>query len=146
MRRQVAHLCSAFGGWAVGKKVVVLARKKWVHVKVSEEEHAQWRDLAEAHGVSVADLIRRSVGGFRLTRRTPPVRRKPPKRVDPELIRDLGRIGNNLNQIGRWANTYKSEAESEQVLGALIALERELAQIRADHSPARSSEDSEDAD
>ncbi|WP_192497223.1 plasmid mobilization relaxosome protein MobC [Halospina sp. K52047b] len=123
-----------------------MVRNKWVHVKVSDDEHAQWRQLAEAHGVSVADLIRRSVGGFQLTRRTPPVRRKPSKRVDPDLIRELGRIGNNLNQIGRWANTYKSDAEADQVLAALIALERDLAEIRAEHSPARLQPEADDAD
>lgn len=106
-----------------------------MHVKVSDDEHVQWRQLAEAHGVSVADLIRRSVGGFRLTRRMPPVRRKPPKRVDPELIRELSRIGNNLNQVGRWANMYKGEADAEQVLAGLTIIERELAEIRAEHAP-----------
>lgn len=112
-----------------------MKRDKWVHVKVSESERAEWQRLAQVQGVSVADLVRAAVGGVALSNRQAPERR-PVKRVDPELVRELGRMGNNLNQIGRWANTYKSDADAAQVLAALIALERELSAIRADHSPA----------
>lgn len=113
----------------------MVKRDKWVHVKVSADERAEWQRLAQAENVSVADLVRQSIGGAVLSNRQAPERR-PVKRVDPELIRELGRMGNNLNQIGRWANTYKSDADAAQVLAALISLERELAAIRADHSPA----------
>lgn len=113
-----------------------MRRNKWVHVKVSEFERSEWQRLAEKFGASVSDLIRFSVGGAELTNREVP-KEIPVKRVDPELIRELGRIGNNLNQVGRWANTYKADADAAQILGALIALERELSAIRADHSPAR---------
>ena len=32
--------------------------------------------------------------------------------VEHERTRQVARIGNNLNQIARWANTYASEAEA----------------------------------
>lgn len=120
-------------------------RGKWVKLKVFEDERDTWYRRAEAEGLSLADLIRQSVGGARLSNATKP-KPVPVKRVDPELIRELGRIGNNLNQIGRWANTYKSDADAAQVLGALIVLERELAAIRADHSPAPRKREAADAD
>lgn len=137
--------------WAVGKgdEVLVRIRDKWVRVRVSADEHAEWQRLAESHGMGISDLIRRAVGGSRLTHRAAPTRRKPPRRVDPELIRELGRIGSNLNQAGRWANTYKSDAEAEQILAALVAIERELVAIRQDHTPrppARTDEGEDDAD
>lgn len=113
----------------------MVKRDKWVHVKVSAYERAEWQRLAEMFGSSVSDLVRFSVGGAELTNREVP-KEVPVKRVDPELIRELARIGNNLNQVGRWANTYKSDADAAQVLAALIALERELSTIRAEHSPA----------
>ena len=43
-----------------------------------------------------------------------------------ERTRELARIGANLNQIARWANTYKGDAEAVQVLAHLVAIERDL--------------------
>jgi len=51
------------------------------------------------------------------------LRRTP---LEKERVRQLARIGANLNQVARWANTYKSQAEALQVLAALFSLEREL--------------------
>ncbi len=39
---------------------------------------------------------------------------------------EVARIGNNLNQIARWANTHKGTVE---VIGHLIAIERSLAAL-----------------
>lgn len=39
-----------------------------------------------------------------------------------EQNRQLARIGNNLNQIAKWANTYKSTAEAVEVIQALRAI------------------------
>ena len=113
-----------------------MKRDKWVHVKVSESERSEWQRLAQVQGASVADLVRAAVGGVALSNRQAPERR-PVKRVDPELIRELGRIGNNLNQVARWANYYKADADAEQVLAVLLAIERDLSEIRADFSPRR---------
>ncbi|NOG58868.1 MAG: plasmid mobilization relaxosome protein MobC [Proteobacteria bacterium] len=41
----------------------------------------------------------------------------------------VARIGNNLNQIGRWANTYKNTASTIEVVSQLIAIERELKRL-----------------
>ena len=46
--------------------------------------------------------------------------------VERERTRELARIGSNLNQIARWANTHKTEAEAVQILAHLVAIEREL--------------------
>jgi hypothetical protein len=120
-------------------------REKWVHVKLSADERNLWHELAAEQGVSLADFVRMRVGEARLSNQHAP-KRQPVKRVDPELIRELGRIGNNLNQVGRWANTYKSDAEAGQVLAALIVIERDLAEVRADFmpKPSRKPEPSDD--
>ena len=47
--------------------------------------------------------------------------------VERERTRELARIGNNLNQIARWANTHKGPVEAVEVIGHLIAIERALA-------------------
>ncbi|HEJ6181741.1 MobC family plasmid mobilization relaxosome protein [Pseudomonas aeruginosa] len=54
--------------------------------------------------------------------------------ADPELLRQLASIGNNLNQIARRVNTAEwGPAERVQVLAALAGIERELAGVRALH-------------
>jgi hypothetical protein len=109
-------------------------REKWVHVKLSADERNLWHELAADAGVSLADFVRMRVGEAKLTRRLPQ-KKQPVKRVDPELIRQIARVGANVNQVARWANLYKSEADAEQVLFALLKIERDLAEVRADFMP-----------
>ena len=46
-----------------------------------------------------------------------------------ERTRQVARIGSNLNQIARWANTYASEADVVEVVAHLAAIERTLAYV-----------------
>ena len=46
-----------------------------------------------------------------------------------ELVRQVARIGNNLNQIARWANTYKGAAEATQVITSLARIESALLEL-----------------
>ena len=105
-----------------------MKRDKWVHVKVSESEKDSWNRLAESSGLTLADLIRQQLGAADMVHREP-VKKRRIKRVDPALIRELAKIGNNLNQIARWANTHKSEADAVAVLRALLSVERQLSGI-----------------
>jgi hypothetical protein len=121
-------------------------RDKWVKVKVWKHERDAWYRAADVEGLSLADLIRQRMGDARLSleRKPKPV---PVKLVDPEMIRELGRIGNNLNQVARWANYYKADADAEQVLAVLLAIERDLSEIRADFAPRRKQQrEADDAD
>ena len=38
---------------------------------------------------------------------------KPIKRADPDLVRAIGRIGSNLNQIAKYVNTNKQISDKE---------------------------------
>ena len=69
---------------------------------------------AGVHGLNMSDYIRQTCLGIRL-RRTPEEKRR---------MRELARIGANLNQLAKWANTYKRSAEALEVLAALAAIER----------------------
>ena len=46
--------------------------------------------------------------------------------VERERTREVARIGANLNQIARWANTFKANAEALEVIAHLVAIERAL--------------------
>lgn len=55
-------------------------------------------------------------------------RREPPK-ADPRLVGELGRIGNNINQIARVVNTYFSEISAACLIDELTAIRAELLTI-----------------
>ncbi|WP_416879533.1 MobC family plasmid mobilization relaxosome protein, partial [Litorimonas sp.] len=64
-------------------------------------------------------------------------RKKPTPKVDPELVRELARIGNNLNQLTKTANQMRAQGEhldALRLLSALHDMEDELEQIRDHHT------------
>lgn len=101
-----------------------------IELRVSAEEKAHWQAIATSRGVSLSELIRAALSGQRLrTRRAAP-------RVDPDLVRELARIGNNLNQLARAANR-RPPVETVSLLVKLIEIDRELAVLRAAHERPR---------
>lgn len=104
------------------------AKKKsiWLKLRATEEERGRWQGIAENSGVTLSELMRSSLDGSRLRKR-----RGPPK-VAPELLRELARIGNNLNQLAHAANR-RQPLESAALLIRLIEIDRELSAIRAAH-------------
>ena len=52
-----------------------------------------------------------------------------------ERTRELARIGSNLNQIARWANTHKENAEALEVVTHLVAIERALDTLTVEGEP-----------
>ncbi|MHB8978785.1 MAG: MobC family plasmid mobilization relaxosome protein [Trichloromonadaceae bacterium] len=106
------------------------ARVGWLKVRVSPEEKTRLQARADAEGITVADLVRARIEA-RLTEAPPPRKRQRPP-MDParaELVRQIAKIGNNLNQIAAWCNTYKAAAESVQVVAHLVAIEQELENV-----------------
>ena len=99
-----------------------------VTARVSAAEFADWRAKAAAAGVPLSALIRQAMARTRTwTARAAEVER--------ERNRQALRIGNNLNQIARWANRHKGAAEAVEVLARLIAIERSLAALARFESP-----------
>ena len=92
------------------------ARSAAVVIRVHPEERDLLKLNAGLHGMSVSDYVRQTCLGLRL-RRTPEEKRR---------IRELARIGSNLNQIARWANTYKDSLEAVEVIAALTSLETQI--------------------
>ena len=103
-------------------------KSKWVHVKVTDAERRTWQEKALADKKTLSDFIRLAVGAK--SSRIAPRKRRAVRRADPALLAALGRIGNNLNQIARWVNTYKPAADVVQVLLVLVAIERILLSYR----------------
>jgi hypothetical protein len=118
-------------------------RDKWLHVKVSEADRTAWQAQAAAVGLTLSDLIRQRMSTDQVGRQP---RRRAPRRADPALLSTLGRVGNNLNQLARWANTHKSGADAVQVLSALVAIETLLSSYRPGVSGAKPLTGEADAD
>ena len=116
------------GGFLGSRKrsVFMIKRNKFVHVKVSDIEREAWQKIAESNGVTLADLIRQRLGEAEEVGREPKRRKRLTKSADPELIRHLARVGNNLNQIAGWVNTHKKTAEAVSVIAHLITIQRSM--------------------
>jgi len=91
-------------------------RGLWLKLRVTREEKTAFEFAAVEAGLSLSDFVRQRLIGARL-RRTAEER---------ETIRHLARIGANLNQLARWANTHKSHAEALEVILCLEQLHADL--------------------
>ena len=94
-------------------------RTVMVAARVTPAEHAAWRDKAASAGVSPSALLREAMARTRTWT-------APAIAVESERIRQIARIGNNLNQIARWVNTHRTAAEAVSVIAHLVSFERAL--------------------
>ena len=81
---------------------------------------------AELAGVSLSLLMREALGLVDAKRR------RPVPKADPALLRELGRIGGNLNQVARWLNTTSvacKDVDALVVAARLVAIERSLSAL-----------------
>ncbi len=108
-----------------------VARATSLRIRLHPEEKDLLRLNAGLQGLSIANYIRQNCLSFHL--------RKSP--MEKERLRQLARIGANLNQIARWINTHKRTVEAVEVLTALASLEREIiAFMAAEQSDAENAE------
>ena len=99
-------------------------RDKWVHIKVTEEERDDWKSKSIDAGMPVSDLIRRRMSTTEVGRRVSSVKADKLRKGDPALVAEVARLGNNLNQVAKWANTYKKSADAVEVISYLVAFDR----------------------
>ena len=102
-------------------------RSALVQVRVRPSELAVWRSKAASAGVPLSVLIRRAMA--RTSAWTPPpadAERAREREVERVRTAQIARIGNNINQVAAWANTYKSSADAGEVLVQLVAIEQAL--------------------
>ena len=98
-----------------------------VQARVSAREFAAWRSKAAAAGLSSSALLRQAMARTGVwTPSANEIERARRREVERERTRELVRIGNNLNQIARWANLHKSAADAGEVSLRLAAIELAL--------------------
>ena len=97
-------------------------------VRASEAERAEWHAKARSAGLTLSDLVRRAVARTHTWT-------VPHAEVERERTREVARIGNNLNQIARWANAHTDAVEAVEVIGHLIAIRRALGALEPAEDP-----------
>jgi len=100
-----------------------------VAARVTRAEHAAWKEKAAAAGVSPSALLRMAMARTQTW--------TAPALAGRERSRQIARIGNNLNQLARWANTRASALDALRVIDALKAVERALRALAPPHGADR---------
>lgn len=106
-------------------------RDQIIRIRASHQEATAMKDLAVARGLTLSDLVRRAALSVRM----------PARRFDQthavlltRTLGELGRIGGNLNQLVRRANSGKlvgHDAELFRTLAELDALRTHVRDIIA---------------
>lgn len=97
--------------------------------RLPEEVAQSWRDQAKASGSNLSDWVRSKVDAAQVTGIASP--NSTPKRrsytpIDPDLLRQVAMIGNNLNQIARAVNAKDAGITSVQIIANLSAIRQDL--------------------
>ena len=93
-----------------------------IHLRAAPAEIADWRAKAAAAGVPLSDLLRHAMARTRTWTAAA-------ADAERERTRQVARIGNNLNQLARWANANASAVDAVEVIAHLVAFERELRKL-----------------
>jgi hypothetical protein len=94
--------------------------------RVNPEEHLIIKDNAGKQ--QVGPFVRDLALGKKSKRRTPP--------VNKELVREISRVGNNLNQIARHINTSKKsglDVSAIEVLSEIREIRSVLGEVWEEH-------------
>ena len=112
-----------------------------IGIRATDAEKLDWELIAHAQGLKVSQLARTLLNDYSIshgsrTRSASLVRGAQSRsskvgdlRSRREFNLQVARIGNNLNQIARWANTYKGAAEATQVIASLARIESALLEL-----------------
>jgi hypothetical protein len=95
----------------------VVVKEERIELRVSATDKRAIATKAKRAGLSVGDYMRRAALGKTIVERVP-----------PELRRQLGTAGNNLNQLARLANSGKLPGAGIEALNELV--ERLLKTLR----------------
>lgn len=109
-------------------KKEIVKRQKEIKIRLTDEEHKNLLDRCNT--ASLASWMRETCLSEKRTKQSKVVE------VDPQLLRQLAGIGNNLNQIARIINQQSKTNEAIDriaVITALSGIERELQRLHDDH-------------
>ena len=98
---------------------MVEKKDTYIKIRLTKAEKEEWQKKAVKAGLSLSNLIRQAIGRTQTWT-------APDRGLISEQTREISRLGNNLNQIAKWANTYKSTAEAIEIIECLREIENKL--------------------
>lgn len=110
-------------------------------IRLAPDELASIKATAAKTGMSMADLARRRLldagANLTLAGTVSPVRpgRRSYTPADPALLREIARIGNNLNQLARAFNSRFSGIDRVAALANLAAMQSNLLSLLPQQGP-----------
>ena len=113
---------AAFAALVTGDAQVTDHRTAVVRARVTPAEHADWQAKAAAAGVSPSRLLRQAMARTRTWTAAA-------AEVERERTRQVARIGNNLNQIARWANTEATAIDAVEIIANLVYISQTLDKV-----------------
>lgn len=105
----------------MGKSELKHKRTKRIVIRLTEQEHQLLLDKKERAGL--ATWVRE------YCLESPIAKRKAVKTADPKLLAQLAKIGGNLNQIAKQANTLDSDLEKIRAFGLLAQIQSQLDEL-----------------
>jgi len=95
-------------------------------MKIPKSKLDQYKHAAKSYKLPLSQLIQKLLDRQPLPKR---IRQKSIPKADPELVRQVAAIGNNLNQIARRLNS----GDKFDVVPHLVAIEDQLEQLLNAH-------------
>ncbi len=93
-----------------------MSRDVLLKIRVTPEEREAVRAAAGCAGLTVSDYVRLRLAQHRVRQTA----------AERDTARQLARIGANINQIARWANTHTSGIQALEVLMRLDELQADI--------------------
>jgi len=100
-------------------------KSKFLQIRISDDDKIRIKKMADDTGLTMTELITQAAGRVRPWS-------APDKKIEQARVRELARIGNNLNQLARWCNTHQAAAPAAQVIRHLVSIEHELKKALGD--------------
>ena len=94
-------------------------------MKATAEELSTWKAIAKSYDTTLSQLVRDLLSGTKPNPNHRPIRHRPPPKIDPEAMRKLSGISNNMNQIARRCN----QGKRVNILAALQVIEDEIEEL-----------------
>lgn len=95
-----------------------------ISIRLTDEEKLDWELKAHAAGLTISQLAREAMNRVK-------VMNVGDRAIQMKRTYQIAKIGNNLNQIARWANTYTNTIEAVEVITYLIAIEKALLALKS---------------
>ena len=90
---------------------------KTISAKVDNELYDKAKRIAQENGLTVSAMLKQALTTATIKDTS----------YEQKLLHEIHRVGNNLNQVARYANTHK--ALDRQVLSSLVRIESDLKEL-----------------